>query len=289
MLISIRNILGLGDVPTDRTSATQWLKRKSISILEGRGNGGRTCLISLSDLPEPVRFAYTERQIAASGLASGDYDDAAQETFRAAGPSMRAKAEHKAEIARFLVTAGKALTWPQKVAMVKQKFGPNGVSKPNLTRLLKAVEGVDPINFAPALLPGHQGSKRTADMSPEAWGYFMTTLRDAGEGFPLIQAWRDVRDVAIKRGWQWPSRVTVWRHWEALQPAQRLHARRGRAEAIKALAQPAMRDKTTVSALEWVSPARIFSSGGRWISGWILAPIRTAVGRCARSCWPWSM
>ena len=77
MLISIRNILGLGDVPADRTSATQWLKRKSISILEGHGNGGRTCLVNLSDLPEPVRIAYTERQIAASGLASGTYDDAA--------------------------------------------------------------------------------------------------------------------------------------------------------------------------------------------------------------------
>ena len=287
--IRVKALCGLGNIPNHRTSASKWLNHNCIPIFIGESGGGPCEMVNLSDLPEPVRIAYTERQIASAGLASGTYDDTAQAVFHAACPSMRAKAEHKAEIARFLVTAGKALTWPQKVAMVKQKFGSQGVSKPNLTRLLKAVEGVDPINFAAALLPGHQGSKRTADMSPEAWGYFMTTLRDAGEGFPLIQAWRDVRDVAIKRGWQWPSRVTVWRHWEALQPAQQHHAKRGRAETIKALAQPAMRDKTTINALEWVSLARIFSFGGHWISGWILAPIRTAVGRCARSCWPWSM
>ena len=283
--LKVASIAGLPGVPSTNRGVRDWLKRLEIPIEEQ----GNRFTFNQSNLPEPVRIAYTERQIAASGLASGTFDDAAQMTFCAACPSMRAKAEREAEIARFLVTAGKALTWPQKVALVAQKFGPEGASKPNLTRLLKAVEGVDPINFAPALLPGHQGPNRTADMSPEAWGYFMTTLRDAGEGFPPIQAWRDVRDVALKRGWAWPSRVTVWRHWEALQPAQRLHARRRRAEAIKVLAQPAIRDKTTINALEWVSLARIFHNGGRWISGWILAPIRTGGGRCARSCWRWLM
>ena len=203
--ISVASIAGLPGVPSTKFGAHKWLKRLDISF-QAQGN---RFIFNLSDLPEPVRLAYTERQIAASGLAYGTYDDVAQAALARACPSMRAKAEHKAEIARFLVTAGTALTWPQKVAMVAQKFGSKGNSEANLKVLLRDVKGVDPINFAPALLPGHQGSKRTADMSPEAWGYFMTTLRDAGEGFPLIQAWRDVRDVAIKRGWRWPSRVTV--------------------------------------------------------------------------------
>ena len=232
MRLKVASITGLPGVPATNRGVRDWIKRLSIPLQE-QGNRFTFCL---SDLPEPDRLAYTERQIEACGLKPGSHDATAQATLTAACPSMKATALRKADIARFLVTAGKALTWPQKVALVAAKFGPKSASKPNLKCLLKAIEGVDPINFAPALLPGYQGSKRTADMSPEAWGYFMTTLRDAGEGFPLIQAWRDVREVAIKRGWHWPSRVTVWRHWEALQPAQRLHARRGRAEAIKALA-----------------------------------------------------
>ena len=201
MLLIVSSLRGLAGIPNHRTSATKWLNRNDIPISIGESGGGPCEMVNLSDLPEPVRIAYTERQIAASGLPAGTYDPVAQAAFLAACPSMRAEAEHKAAIARFLVSAGKALRWHQKVALVAKMFGPEGASKPNLTRLLRAVEGVDPINFAPALLAEYQGSKKTAQMSPEAWGFFMTTLRDAGEGFPLIQAWRDVRDVAIKRGW----------------------------------------------------------------------------------------
>lgn len=131
-----------------------------------------------------MRIAYTERQIAASGLASGTYDDAAQAAFCAACPSMRAKAERKAEIDRFLVTAGKALTWPQKVAMVAQNFRPEGASKPNLTRLLKAVEGVDPINFAPGPFARSQGVATRCRHVARGLGLFHDHLARCWRGVP---------------------------------------------------------------------------------------------------------
>lgn len=81
----------------------------------------------------------------------------------------------------------------------------------------------------------------------------MTIVRDASPDFPLRQAWRDVRDIAKLRGWDWPSYVTVNRRWNALPPSQQMVARHGKDEAAKRLTQPALRDKTTITALERVS------------------------------------
>ena len=81
----------------------------------------------------------------------------------------------------------------------------------------------------------------------------MTAIRDGGEEFPLVSAWRDARDLAPAKGWQWPPYTTVLRRWKSLFEAQRLHARIGHSEAVKRLAMPALRDKTTIGPLEWVS------------------------------------
>ena len=77
MRVMVRSILGLGDIPNDRTAAKRWLVKAEVPVFAAAGDGRKPELVNLSDLPEPVRIAYTERQIAASGLASGTYDDAA--------------------------------------------------------------------------------------------------------------------------------------------------------------------------------------------------------------------
>ena len=167
---------------------------------------------------------------------------------------MRAEAERKAAIARLLVSAGVALTWPQKVTLARECFGDDGTSDKSLNRISTAVEGVDPINFAPALVADYrlQGAPRTT-VSDTAWSFFLTTLRDAGPQFPLKQAWCDVRDLKVVKGWDWPCWSTIRRHWNSLPEAQKLHARYGHEETAKRLAQPAMRDKTSILPLEWVS------------------------------------
>ena len=152
-----------------------------------------------------------------------------------------------------MLTIGPGLSWPERAALACDKFGPEGTSEASLERLSKAVEGVDPINFAPALLPGHgKSGPPSAEPSPEAWALFLSILQRAGEDFPLIAAWRDVEDVKGLEGWDWPSSATVRRRWHGLPLAARLHARIGTDGAVKRLAQPAMRDKTTIRPLEWV-------------------------------------
>ncbi|RBO54522.1 hypothetical protein DSD19_03830 [Rhodovulum sp. BSW8] len=88
------------------------------------------------------------------------------------------------------------------------------------------------------LLPGCKGNTALAEVSDEAWQFFVTTIRDAAPELPLWQAWRDVRDVARRKGWAWPSWPTVYRRWQALPEAQRIAARHGRGEAAKRLAHP---------------------------------------------------
>ena len=252
-MIPVRSLLGLAGIPTHRTSASKWLHRNGISTCLAKGRGGDVECVNFSDLPEPVRLDYNHRECERAGLPPGAYDDQAHEAFAAAKPVMRAAAERKAAIARLLLTAGTILTWPQKVALVASKFGKKGVSVASLKRYLTAVEGVYPINFAPALLAAEKSGRPRTDMSPEAWSYFLTALRDAGEHYPLRSAWRDVRDLAPAQGWRWPSRPTVFRRWQALTVAEQLTIRVGREEAARRLAQPAMRDKTSILPLEWVS------------------------------------
>lgn len=210
-------------------------------------------LVRISDLPSPVRLEILRRDLDALHLDPGTYDDEARDDFMLASPTRRARAERKAAVARLLVSLGSSASWPERIRLVREKFGDEGTSKPSLKRLLSAVEGVDPINYAPALLDDYKSTARRAEMSEKAWRFFMTTIRDAAPDFPLKAAWRDTRDTGRSWGWSVPSYPTFYRRWEALNEAERLHARYGRGAAHSRLVQPAHRDKSTLSPLAWVS------------------------------------
>lgn len=257
MIVLLRALSGLGGLPRDRSALAGWAKRNGIATTKVSVNGGEADAVHLSDLPEDVRCAYELRRIAEAGLEGGAFDAEAHESFAAATPHMRAVALRKADIARFLVKAGvrRGCGISRAIEMAaRQTFGDDLTNRQSLRMISLAVEGIDPVNFAPALLPQYaRGGRPEVAISEEAWSFFMTTLRDAGPEFPLVQAWRDVRDIAAKRGWNWPPYVTVWRRWDALPKAQQLAARQGRDAALKALSMPVKRAKTTIRALEWVS------------------------------------
>lgn len=253
MQVSVKSLLGVSCIPRDRTSATRWLIRQGLAVRCGWGNGGAYEFVSLTDLPAEVRVAFVQRECERGGLPSGTYDDLAHERLAKAPPKMRAEAERKAAVARLLLTAGAVLTLTEKVALVARELGEKGASPASLRRILSDVEGIDPVNFAPALLAGYRGGLRKTELPGEAWSYFLTALRDGGEHYPLRSAWRDVRDLAVVQGWHWPSFPTVFRRWDGLSKAEQLTVRLGREEAARRLAQPAMRDKTSILPLEWVS------------------------------------
>ncbi|MDT8857160.1 DNA-binding domain-containing protein [Paracoccaceae bacterium Fryx2] len=248
-VLTVGSIVGLPDVPATNRGVRDWLKRLCIPTKQS----GQRFTFAFTDLPAPVRLAYIQRECARAGISAGTYDDVAHERFADAPPKMRAAAEQKAAVARLLIAAGKMLSWPEKVSLVASELGEKGASEASLRRVLSDIEGVDPINFAPALLADYRGGRKPTEIPAEAWSYFLTALRDGGEEYPLRKAWCDARDLKLAEGWDWPSWSTVFRRWDALSEVEKLTIRVGREEAARRLAQPAVRDKTSILPLEWVS------------------------------------
>lgn len=254
-MIPVKALCGVGTVPGHRTSASQWLRQAGVPLHIGTGNGGRFEYVLAQDLPADVRRAYVLCEIEGAGLPAGEYDEDAHSRFAAATPAMQATALRKAKIARFLVKGGASSKRLPGLLYdaAREAFGPDGTDKMTLRRILRAVEGVDPVNFAPVLLPAYARNSAAAEISPDAWAFFMTSIHEAAPSFPLTKAWQRVRDVAKMRGWQWPTYRTVMRRWNALTEAQKRLARFGREEAVAALAMPIKRDKTSLKPLQIVS------------------------------------
>ncbi|MDP5308156.1 transposase domain-containing protein [Paracoccus spongiarum] len=263
MTLRVADIVGLPGVPTTKRGVRDWLKAHQVTVDFDRNR----FTFEIADLPLAVRRAYELRQIEASGLPAGEYDDAAHDRLVAATPAMQTAALRKAKIARFLVLRGGSADVPltgELVAAVRSEFGSKGTDKMTLKRILKAVAGVDPINFAPALLPEYdRGGRPKAEISPEAWSFFMTAIKKAAPTWPLRSAWKDVRDLAESQGWAWPPYKTVLRRWDALSEAQKRAARFGRDNAVSSLNMPVKRDLTSIRPLEWVS------LDGRTLGFWV--------------------
>ncbi len=140
---------------------------------------------------------------------------------------------------------------------------------------------MEPINFAPALLDDYKATAKRAEMSEDAWRFFLTLLHRAAPEWPLKSAWRDVREVKDKMGWDWPSYPTVFRRWQEMSETQRLLVRHGKHETAKRIAQPTQRDKTTIVPLEWPSlDGRTLYLWTDFGDGRAIRPVFYRNGRC---------
>ncbi|WP_162497500.1 hypothetical protein, partial [Roseovarius dicentrarchi] len=159
--VTARSLMDVGAITDSKPACLAWLKREGIiSVKEGQ-----KFTYPITDLPEPERLAYLSREIEAAHLTPGTYDDDAHASYLAASASLRAKAERRAAMVRLLKAVGSEVSWGDRLRLVRAKFGTEGTDKRTLQRYLNTVEGVDPINYAPALLPGHKGSPVRASTS----------------------------------------------------------------------------------------------------------------------------
>ena len=155
----VSDLLGLPleDFPKTPQGIRKTLHRHGIPLHKVNG----AYAFELGALPEHVQRAYLARDLAACRLEPGAYDDAAHAAFAAAPPSLRAEAERRAAIVRLVLSVRERAGWPERLRLVRERFGVKAASKPTLKRYLKAVDGLDPINFAPALLPGYRPTSST--------------------------------------------------------------------------------------------------------------------------------
>jgi putative transposase len=169
ILIPVNELLGIGGVPRHRSSASRWLSNAGCTLVTLEGDGRRPQAVRACDLPEDVRRAWLERSAAEAGLAPGGYDDAAHEAFAAAPPTMRDEAERRAAVVRLVLSVRDRTGLPERLALVKDRLG-EAPSQVTLKRWLKAVQGGDPVDFAPALLPGCTGLHLAAPGGRRGWG-----------------------------------------------------------------------------------------------------------------------
>lgn len=249
MKLSVSDIVGIPGVPSTNRGVRDWLKRNGVPLSED----GNRFIFELSDLPTEVRRAWVERDIEASGLALGMYDDEAHADLLAAHEGMRVEAERKAAVARFIVARRQAgVTWPLVQAAVWDRFGKAGNSAASLLRYAAQVEGVDPVNFAPALLAQYCGGAPKADITPEAWTLFEGSLKGAFKTHRVIAVYNDVVKIAGQKGWNWPSYSTVMRRFDALPMAEQIAIREGRGAAHGQLYQSRLRNSSGLKSMEWV-------------------------------------
>ena len=255
MLIKVRDLLGIGPIPNDRTAAGVWILRNGIETIAMKLRGGNAAAVHLSDLPATVRRAVLEREAERAGLEPGVYDEEAHEELMGATPGMRAKAERLSEIARFVLARRNAgLSRAEVFAAVRAQFGADCTSDASLDRLSRRVDGVDPVNFAPALLDGYsRAGAPKVNIPPEAWAVFEGIVKASFKTHRMTAIYNDAAAASAKNGQVWPSYSTVNRRFHDLPLAEQLALREGRDAAHKALYQAQLRDSSGLRAMEWVS------------------------------------
>lgn len=176
MLKPIRGILGVGSIPSHRASAVEWMKRNGVHIHKVCGSGGIRFEVDLFDLPRKERISCLEREVDGGSIDEGQYDDLMHAELAHATPSRRYRAERKAAIAWTLITLREqGVKEADRFAIVQKKFGTEGTSTPSLKRLLKAVRGVDPVNFAPALLDKYTPPTFVSNSIPGAYAHLINS------------------------------------------------------------------------------------------------------------------
>lgn len=262
-MLGVQDLVGLIGLPQTPFGVRKWLVRHNVCLTKT----GKSFTFPLSALPEDVRRAYTVRAAEGHDLAPGIYDEAAHAVLNGATPHLRQEAERKAEVARFILAGRKAGLGRSAIhRAVWERFGTEGNSAKSLDRWEAQVQGVDPVNFAPALLDGYKGGAPRADMSEEAWRLFLGGVKAAFQTHRFTALYRDVEAMAAREGWLWPSYSTVMRRYQALPMVEQVALRFGREEAQRRFYQANMRDASGLRAMEWVV------LDGRKVDVWVLWP-----------------
>jgi putative transposase len=276
MLVPVRSILGLGGVPKDRTSATNWLIKAGVPIVTLEGDARRPEAVALADLPHYVRLELSARHIEAEGLEPGARDEAAHAKLEEATPKMQAKAARLAQLAVFMVKReADGWTKPDIFAAVRKAFGAEGTSEASLWRILRAVRDVAPANFAPALLDDYNMNGRPCGPNwDDAWHYALKKIDAANEEWPMDAAYDRLEAIKAEMGWHLPSRAAFHRRWAALPVSVQLTLRHDEKKAKEILRQSAMRNRGTIAPMDiWSLDGRTLDKWATWEDGTVSRPV----------------
>lgn len=278
MQVKVREMLGLGTIPKDRTAAGAWLARSGVPTTRIPSSGGMCDAVHLSDLPEPIRLAYQVRQAERAGLAAGVQDEAAHLGLMAKPLGTQKRAHDRAAILVFVTKHRQAgVSWRDTLARLASAGFDETPSKQTLERWFKRVENVDPINWAPALAPGYstKGAPLAACHS-DAWADFEARIAASGRngtGANFKRLWTQTRAEADARGWAFPPYRTVIRHWAKLSVERQRTLELGAEAAARSLTHYFPRGLEGMAAMEQVEvDFREFKVKCLWEDGYVGCP-----------------
>lgn len=130
-------------------------------------------------------------------------------------------------------------TWQEVFASIPVETGFEAPCEGTLINWSKMIDGVDPVNWAPALAPDwRQDGRPKAPCDPEAWDYFEKAIAASGRngtGPSLRKAHGKAKAEAARQGWTFPNYRTALRHWERLPAERRRVLQTGADAAAKSL------------------------------------------------------
>lgn len=221
-MLTVQHLIGLPSLPQTPFGIRKWLKANCIPLADD----GKRFTFALSDLPSEVQRALLEREAEREGLELGERDEDAHARFAEATPKMQAKAERLAQIARFIV-ARRGLGIPNREIFeaARARFGAEDTSDRSCYRILKDIEGVAVVNFAPALLDAYNMDGRPCGPNwDDAWYFALAEIKAAGPEWPLDAAYDKIVASAPEMGWHVPGRSTFNARWQALSEVERFSA-----------------------------------------------------------------
>ena len=179
------------------------------------------------------------------------------------------------------------LTWPEIEEAGRKTFGAFP-SRNTVKDWKRRTDGIAPANWAPALAPSWSGGGVGDPVSAEAMARMLDLMKLSGKnrsGWSLKHAHRMVAEEAARKGWDWPKLHTVRRHWNALDPNERLFATLGEERFTDRIHMHQPQHSGSMAAMDAVhGDGREFKVRVRWPDGsvgcpWVVALVDYASRR----------
>lgn len=261
-------------MPASKPAAIDWVRRQGLETHKISVRGGTALAVAFEALPEAVQVAYLQN---AAGVQPEDEPDSgAWSAFVRKSATVRADAEaalRALEAVEAKVAGGMGVDAAIKAVVAET----TGFSISGLYRKRSVVKGLPRANWLPALAANYKAGGRKAEMSGDAWRYFLTFLTNSSGRLPLSTAYRKTKEAAKACGWDWPSYGTVRNRWNTLSAGEKALIKSGR-KALDETIPPQRRTVARLKAMQIVNlDGRMADFFVRWEDGTKSRPIVIAI------------
>lgn len=262
-----------GEFPSTERRVRSFLFTQGIKTQRISARGGWRTAVSFSDLPPETQIALLQRR---AGIDPAGTNPAIWEEFGKTTPKTISEAKQRHTIICAVqaridrgVTRGRALSEASKET---------GVPTITLRRWYSRVDDVPRADWLPALAPSWEPGGKKAEMSEEAWRFFLSYIEQASAHSTLKRAHRETQEAAVLNGWAWPTYDTVMRYWRLTVDTGTKALLRSGAKAFDKTVPTMERSVAHLQAMEIVNlDGRMADLFVTWEDGTVSRPIVIAI------------